>query len=277
VFAENMKKYYQLHVRSMRNYCRRAVKNRQAEDIHQMRVENKRLRGLFRLAGEINPGFDQKMYFTPYKEINSRCSVLRDAHVQLDLLDIMKKNLDARLDGFRLYLLKQELQGWNTFLEFAGDGSLRQLRMPSIKLNQAMASTAETRGIDGARQRVREMNGHLLRLHDTGSIDQSVMHDVRTLSKELYFTILIIQQCFELFLDEKTYIDALCGVHKALGKWHDYDVCMGLLDDFLVSAGNHVPLADYYRLKELADTRRFKHHRTFETAFSAFIPLAQRL
>jgi CHAD domain-containing protein len=103
------------------------------------------------------------------------------------------------------------------------------------------------------------------------------MHDVRTVSKELFFTILIIQECFGLYLDEKNYIDSLSSVHKSLGKWHDFDVCLDLLDEFLASAGNHVPLADYYRLRELADTKRFKHHRNFETAFSAYLPLAQRL
>jgi CHAD domain-containing protein len=272
-----MRKYYQSHVRNMRAYCRKAIADRRVEDIHQMRVENKRLRGLFRLAGTINPGFRHKEYFAPFREINGNSSGLRDAHVQLDLLDGMKKEFDARLDGFRLYLLERELQGWKKFLEFAGDGSLKQLRIPATKFNQAMSSTAQERGVAGAGQRVKEMNKHLLDLHGAGAVDEDAMHDVRTVSKELYFTVMIIQQCFDLYNDQKSYLEALGSVHKSLGKWHDYDVCLDLIEDFLVSAGDHVPLADYYRLKEYAATRRFKQHRNFETAFSAFIPLAQRL
>jgi len=57
-------------------------------------------------------------------------------------------------------------------------------------------------------------------------------HAIRILSKETRFTLEIIQKCFPDKSALQDINNALRGVHQALGKWHDFDTGLKMLEDF---------------------------------------------
>jgi len=266
--------YFDNRVRNFLNNCALGVKQGDPEGIHQLRVENKRLRALFRLVASINPGFDEREEFGPLRRYSKKSDQVRDCYVQIELVWTIREKLDVDAGGFIAFLKAKETEGKK---------ELRRLvrrRNPAGVWNTKMAVSEALRDIDAERARVavathcEKMKNKLISLNTGSRLNDSIMHLVRILSKETWFTIQIAQQAFGLYRDADQFMASLRMVHQSLGKWHDYDLCLTLLDEFLGDTpADQVP-ADFVRLRKIAHNRKRYNRDRFRKAFSAFLAVA---
>src|SRR3989339_1916818 len=93
--------YFNARVAGLEQYCSLALERKEPEGIHQLRVENKRLKAFFCLLESINPALEAKKYFSGFRQLSKSGAAERDAFVQLELLNELAADRKLELPGYR--------------------------------------------------------------------------------------------------------------------------------------------------------------------------------
>ena len=274
-YRKKFMEYFDNRVDGFLLNCALGVRVNDPEGIHQMRVENKRLRALYRLLESLNPAFDSRLKFKPFRRYSKKSGQLRDSHVQIQLVRAMQNKLGANLTGFLNFLQIKKDSGDKNFRKFNKErktASVFKTRKPvKSALGGGIADEVVRAAVAGHCER---MKAELVALKTEGRLDQSIMHLVRILSKEAWYTFQIAQQAFDLYTQADQFMASLKSVHQSLGKWHDYDLCLSLLDEYLGDTpADQIPEI-YARLKALAVNRRKYNRDRFRKAFNQFVSIA---
>src|ERR1043166_9475588 len=98
------KKYFKKRERSMLSLLKKTEKTFTVEDFHQLRVEIKKLKALFKLAGFCLNDFDRKKIFRPLKQLFRQAGKVRETQLEEA---IIKKHAIRRLPQKYLELLQR--------------------------------------------------------------------------------------------------------------------------------------------------------------------------
>ena len=209
-----------------------ALKNTDPEGLHDLRVDIKRLRAYFGLVDSINRDFDMKGEFKYFRNIARNTGSLRDAQVQLKLLAHLVGTTGFEVSGFAGYLKNYETKARERFEKFSKKKPLKNSRECRKSISRSLKAVSPVRADTRVQGYFYNLRNNLILLNEDKNLHEATLHEVRKLSKKTHYVLEIIQPCFDIFKDSKPFIKNLSQVHKILGEWHDYDVCLGHLKIF---------------------------------------------
>ncbi len=204
------------------------------DGVHDLRVEIKQLRSFFRLIEWITPAFAAKKSIRNIRMLFKSAETLRDVHVQQMLTREWTKELGVFLSEYYNSLKQKELPARDQFAAFANNFDLQH----EIVVNKKRISRAvEKLSDDGAAAQTWARVGQLLRqiiAHgNENRLQEEHLHQVRILAKETRYTVQVAQCCFPGLGYSDELDKRLRGLHQVLGKWHDTEIALEHVDDFL--------------------------------------------
>ncbi|OGG06752.1 MAG: hypothetical protein A3F83_16495 [Candidatus Glassbacteria bacterium RIFCSPLOWO2_12_FULL_58_11] len=230
--------YFNARVAGLEQFCSLALERKEPEGIHQLRVENKRLKAFFCLLESINPALEAKKYFSGFRQLSKSGAAERDAFVQLELLnELTADNRELELPGYREFIRQLEETGWNVFQQTAAAIKFQDFYKKAEAIDRALRNVTQKRAESRAMRRFEAMCNLLAGLKSSRSAADQVFHQIRIVSKEAYFTYQIIQNCFSSYIEEEGKEPALFlkQTHQLLGRWHDCEICRSCLKEYWAS------------------------------------------
>jgi CHAD domain-containing protein len=201
------------------------------EGIHDLRVEIKRLRALFRLVSFLKPEFDARAEAKPFKPLFGVAGQLRD-------IDIQQAIILESLERHELSEFANELKQ----LEFA----LRPALLIAIKKFQtgrhannrgevarALKTMSAEELHDGLARRMKQLEGQIAPLLAKRSVSDIELHEIRKLSKASKYTLEVWQLLVKKDKTATHLSASLKAAYTYLGKWHDARVTNESLSRFL--------------------------------------------
>lgn len=268
--------YYQMKMDEIAAHFTLARDN-DVDGVHDLRVALKRLKAFFNLVGAIGDSFNAKKRFRPFKTIARTAGALRDAHVQRELVDEMNASLNLDLVAFCTYLSRAESDGYDVFRAFSDANPLEAAAGAGTCISRAIEKTSDVRAGTLAYGRFCNLRNNLVLAGKEAVLGDSALHKVRIVSKELHYTFELLQQCFHRFEDRTDFIAEIKKVHQALGKWHDYDVCLERLEDFFAISGLSSHDEPYMTFATTVRKEKDKYFRRFRSVIGLFDTVALTL
>ena len=232
MFEKNMMLFFDGKLDTVRRNYNLALEQNDPEGIHDMRVGLKRLKAFFRIVEAINPDFNARKRFRNFKKIARATGTLRDAQVQLKLVEKMGADTGLDIDSFYRFIQQKEDIHRNRFIGFSLSNPLKRLKKSRSAIKKALDDTDYGRAEMRALGRFYNLKNRLVFLHRAGSFGDEILHEVRKQSKESHYTLEIIRDSFHILEDREEFIVKISRVHKLLGKWHDLDVCQCYLGEY---------------------------------------------
>ncbi len=270
MFQKEMLDYFQSKLKEIKyNYILALEKNDQ-DGIHDLRVDLKRLRAFFNLVESISGEFNSRKNFRDFRKIAKNTSVLRDSQVQQKNAEKMKNTLNLDITDYLTFLKKMEAEGIETFLNFAKTNPVKKLKKSKKIINEALKAITTVCAVTKVQGRIYNLRNELILLSSENDLKEEILHKVRIRSKETHYTFDIIQQCFHLFEDHDDFKKEIKKVHQILGKWHDYDVSVIYLNNFLQGYSNNSSSETYTQLKKYIQKEKETLRKNCRTALNEF-------
>ena len=211
------------------------------EGIHNLRVEIKRMRALYKLLDYTLPSFTHKPSAQSLRDLFRAAGKLRDTDIfQAATLPHLKR-LDLR--EYFNQLKHDELQYRDDFQEVASDFSDRVLGKSRQQISSALTIITENRMRKRMRKRIRRLDEKLRKLMQANDAASDHLHAVRKISKELKYSLDLWQKCFGAGRTVARAANELKKTYGFLGEWHDIMLALASVGDFL-KPKNRVGLAD---------------------------------
>lgn len=269
---------YRTRFKSIKANYRLALEGHDVDGVHDLRVDIKRMRALFNLVEALNSFFHVKANFKPFRKIAKNTGVLRDAQVQLEMLNMLTAEMGLSFNEYASFLDEREQDGWQTFHHFAGTSEpLKKCKATRAVVKAAFDTITDAAASARAQGRFYNLRNELIILSSEKTFREEVLHDIRKLAKTAHYTLEIIGPAFPGFTEAETFIGAIKKVHQALGKWHDYDVSLNYLQDFLYTHGIDPATEPYEALTVELRRRRQEYYDTIPEAFIVFNEVAVQI
>ncbi len=203
------------------------------EDIHDLRVEVKRLRALLGVVKACSPGFKDRKLSKPFRRLFRSAAGLREAQVSVGLARGWAASSGLALDEYRNVLKQDEIQGRKAFAHEAA----RFRRNFSSRESEAIDGAVKGR-TDHALERLTGERLSTLRRRLQGlkkpAPAKRNLHRIRVQTKKTRYTLEVLQRCFRPDDARLTRLNrALRSIHQALGRWHDLELAAASLREFL--------------------------------------------
>jgi CHAD domain-containing protein len=213
-----------------------AVRFADVEGVHDMRVGIKRLRAYFNLIEWINPVFQAKQNLKPIRRLFKTSGKVRDIHVQQELIRRWATELDLEMSEYYNFLKQKETEERKRFADFAKKKFDLKVFKSNWTLIQNVLSFISTEYIQfKSEERFNAQIEELVKFKEKENFIEDDYHAIRILSKEMRYTLEVLQTCFPPKNIWTQLNETLRKVHQALGRWHDDDVSLLFLDGFLLS------------------------------------------
>jgi CHAD domain-containing protein len=213
-----------------------AVRFADVEGVHDMRVGIKRLRAYFNLIEWINPVFQAKQNLKPIRRLFKASGKVRDIHVQQELVRRWASELDLEMSEYYNFLKQKETEERKRFADFAKKKFDLKVFQLNWTLIQNVLSFISTEYIQfKSEERFNAQIEELVEFKEKENFIEDDYHAIRILSKEMRYTLEVLQTCFPPKNIWTQLNETLRKVHQALGRWHDDDVSLLFLDGFLLS------------------------------------------
>lgn len=189
------------------------------EGIHELRVEIKRLRALYKMVAYITPSFVAKPNAAPLKDLFRVAGRLRD----IDIFQALTVEHLGRLDlrEYFNHLKHQELGLRESFAPLAGPRRMNLLSISGKKIAAALAVTSPDQVKKRMRKRICKLAGKLDRPAQKQHPHNEDLHAVRKRSKELRYVLDMWQQCCGRSQSAELSSTKLKAAYNTLGEWHD--------------------------------------------------------
>lgn len=212
-----------------------AVRFADVEGVHDMRVGIKRLRAYFNLIEWINPVFQAKQNLKPIRRLFKASGKVRDIHVQQELVRRWASELDLEMSEYYNFLKQKETEERKRFADFAKKKFDLKVFQSNWTLIQNVLSFISTEYIQfKSEERFNAQIEELVKFKEKENFIEDDYHAIRILSKEMRYTLEVLQTCFPPKNIWTQLNETLRKVHQALGRWHDDDVSLLFLDGFLL-------------------------------------------
>lgn len=200
------------------------------ELVHNTRLNIKKVRALL---DALDYKDNSSSHILIMKKINSlfvRLGYLRDAQVQLSLLEFYRKRVGEEVDGI-IDNINKGKKKINSNLK----KKIRKLDPFDITLlNQRFDESVENLDNENLdekfQQKVDQGFNQVIELIGD-SPDEDVLHRIRILLKELIFNLSIIKKAKVNTKYNSTFSVLLNNVHKKLGDWHDLSVFLNMVNN----------------------------------------------
>jgi len=267
--------WYKTKLREVKsNYTLALVKD--VDGVHDMRVALKRMKAFFNLLGAISDDFDAKKRFRHFKKLARNSGAIRDAQVQIELLADINKPLGLDVTSYRDFLLSHEEKGFKELLVFAESDPIGKLKGVKKTISRALDDSTSVRVETMAQGRFYNLRNNLV-LAGREQLEETVLHTIRILSKEIHYTFEILYQCLHLFEGRDDFVPEIKKVHQVLGKWHDYDVSLEYLDAFFTGNGVSPTDEPYSLLVKSVRKEKQRLHKKFSSVVKRFNDVAVTL
>jgi CHAD domain-containing protein len=220
------------------------------EGIHELRVETKRLRALFKLIEYTAPSFAAKPSASLLKPLFRAAGELRDIDICQALTLVWLNRLDLR--EYFNFLKKNELRLREPFAVASGAISKTALAKSGAQIRSALSATYGDRIRKRIEKKIVKLTGKLLAALDRKGHSNDDLHSVRKAAKALRYTLDIWQQCYGKTRAAETASAHLKKVYGHLGEWHDTLLTLESVETFL----KHQPR------KSIADPAAYATFRT---------------
>jgi CHAD domain-containing protein len=219
------------------------------EGIHDLRVEIKRLRALYKMVEFIAPSFESKRSAAPLKDLFRSAGRLRDIDIQQAIVLPYLERLDLR--EYFNHLKQQELGLRKSFAGLAGPRYMKSLVVNEARISETLAVATPLHMQKQMRKRIRKLTGKLDRLIGQSHLKNDDLHATRKVSKELRYALDMWQHCYGRLPAAESTSERLKEAYNALGEWHDATLTMASVQRILKR----------HRESHLADPAAY---RTFE-------------
>jgi len=275
MFAKELNDYLQNRLIQIKDYFFLALQKYDPEAIHELRVAIKHLKAFYNLLESIDPEFKGRKKFRAFKEISVNTRTLRDIQVQRDLIKKIKTVLQLSIRDYEIYLKKKEQEEYGKFRD-STEGKPVKKSLKSYKVTpKGFENFSPDLVVEKARTHLEAQRIELIQLVKKNEPSETVLHNIRILSKEMHFTMEIVKQCFDLLQDRSVFIKEIKKLHQLIGKWHDYDVSLICLSDFFKSRHPDLPSPNYAKLREHLLKEKEKLSRKLPKVIEKFIQSAQ--
>lgn len=267
---------YAQRQRVIKTLFARALDFNDEDSIHDLRVEIKRLRAFFNLIEWINPAFQAKQEMSEIRRLFRAAGVLRDNHVQQELVSQWITRRRYELSEYLNELKCAEKDSRPRFVKKGRKFDPGLLTEKWRHIRTALASLPPGHIREKAEGRLRFLTGSLIEFRNKSDFLEGDYHQIRILSKETRYTLEIIRKCFPQDQSRQDLDECIRKMHQALGKWHDDDVALASLDTFLLDYEGEALFrrGDYFKLIQGLEREKQKLLRDFEIAWQAFLKLA---
>jgi CHAD domain-containing protein len=193
--------------------------------IQQLRVSIKRTRALFRLMEFYTSGsFNSRAEFIEFRTLFKKAGIIRDAQVQLEVLEWYEFLLGTRFQEFRSFLGSMEREARSQFQRGVQIFNIDVLPEKKQTLQHLVYQYDEPTLVDKSYQLSRKKIRKIGKLLDI-STDVETIHEVRSLLKESMYVLTLLQRTRPTSKQEnKERLKQLKRVARQLGTWHDREI-----------------------------------------------------
>lgn len=274
MYPESLWTYYGNLQRIVEENYNLAVRFADVEGVHDMRVGIKRLRAYFNLIEWINPVFQAKQNLKPIRRLFKAAGKIRDIHVQQELMMRWATELNLEMSEYYNFLKQKETEERKRFTDFAKKKFDLKVFQSNWTLIQNVLSFISTEYIQyKSEERFNAQIEGLIKFKEKENFVEDDYHAIRILSKETRYTLEVLQACFPPKNIWTQLNETLRKVHQALGRWHDDDVSLLVLDGFLLSyAGkSFFDRNSYVKFKKSLADDKLKQMAEFEQRWLDFL------
>ncbi len=269
-----MIQYFQSKLNEIKCNYSLALEKNDIDGVHDLRVAIKRMKAFFNLVESISGNFNARKNFKNFRKIAKNTRDLRDSQVQQILLKKMQSKLNLNINEYETFLKNGEIENMESFRNFSAQETVKKLDEGKEIISRALKNISRIHGETKAQGRFYNLRNDLILLSSESDLKDEILHKVRILSKETHYTLEIVQQCFHLFDDGNEFIKGIKKVHQALGKWHDFDVSLIYMGNFLNNYSGDVPAKIHNQLKQHILEEKRKLNRNFRTVLDEFKQIA---
>ena len=203
------------------------------ESIHNIRVEIKKLRAFHNLIGLVNPSYNPKKNLKKTRKLFKAMGNIRDVHVQMELVMNFSRGKALQLSEYYNYLKEKELKARKALRRFLSVFSIGYLRSSWKNTETRLKNLDRAYVKYKTEQRLSSLVGKLLALNGSRNLGEIELHKVRILSKETRYALEILVYVFPCPDFYKSFNQDLRNLHRPLGKFHDAQIGLAMLDRFI--------------------------------------------
>jgi len=201
--------------------------------IHEMRVEIKRFRAFFNLVEWINPDFQAQKNFKKIRVIFKAAGKIRDIHVQQEVTRTQIAESNLEVSEYYNHLKQQVIRKQPAFSGVAKTFKINEFNKNWIKIDSALNILPENYIQFKTEERFYSLIDDLISYKEKAPFTANDYHKIRILSKETRYALEILQTCFPELDHFEDLNLKIRDLHRALGKWHDDEIGLLFLYDFM--------------------------------------------
>jgi CHAD domain-containing protein len=210
-YTKEMDKTFRFHLERLTNSINE-------EDVHYLRRAMKKLKALYNLLEQIDPGFTYKKRFSPIKPIFNSAGLLRE--LQMNQKALSGYNVSTTFITCYEDHIKTEKKKHKKDLEKAIKKFKNRAHKKSLSKIEKICSRVSTDKIQNSIACFLEKNIDQVKIFMIRDITESELHSVRLLFKKMSPSLIIIDLVKKNSID-KTRIEKYKKVEDKLGYWHD--------------------------------------------------------
>jgi len=215
-----------------RNY-RDSARHCGIQSIHDLRVEIKRLRAVLILAGCLKPGYNRNKTYKLIKPLFKEAGKVRDIHVQMQTIHNESRNRNLELSEFYNTLKFKESILRRAYFEFCDGFNIQSLEVIWASLEKALGDFETDILKNKLRNCLWDRLNRIVTIKKQAYLTPAEYHQLRIQTKTARYILEVVMKCIS---DEQRYRDlneGLKAIHQALGVWHDKEVGILTMQDFL--------------------------------------------
>ena len=163
-----------------------------------------------------------------------------------------------------------ETENLELFHKFSMKEPIKKLKDSSKLIKKAFKNCTPIWAETKAHGRFYNLKNDLIILSRGNNLVEEILHKVRIQSKETHYTLEIVQQCFHILEDRTDFISEIKKVHQVLGKWHDFDISLVYLNNFMIGYNNGFSKETYIQLEKHINKEKAKLSKNFRTVLDKF-------
>jgi CHAD domain-containing protein len=243
--------------------------------IHDLRVEIKRLRAILTLVKCLKPDYKNAKYYKKVRPLFKEAGKVRDIHVQMMTIREAMNNHRLELSEYYNTLKSRETRLRSDYLTFCDGFKTSALDTITDSLRDFPGSPGENDPDENLRNCFQERLNEIVSLKRQAYLTPAEYHQIRIRTKTARYILEVVRECFS---DEQRYLDlneGLKAIHQVLGLWHDKEVGILMLQDFLENetTGALFDILSYQKYINILKNEKIDSLGSFENRWSHFVKL----
>ncbi len=245
------------------------------KSIHDLRVEIKRLRAILTLVNCIKPDYKSAKYYRKVRPLFKEAGKVRDIHVQmLTIRDAMSEH-NLELSEYYNTLKFRESGLRSDYLNFCDDFTTATFDTIIDSLRGFSGRSGSNDPDQDLKNCFQERLNEIVSLKGQAYLTPAEYHKIRIRTKTARYILEVLRECFS---DEQRYLDlneGLKAIHQVLGLWHDKEVGILMLQEFLENetTGALFDNSSYQRYINILKNEKIDSLGSFENRWSHFVKL----